>query len=67
MAQQGLPREHLNKCGHGPCRCMIPPAQHFCSDACAQASGAKISGTLPGERHAGSCACGHSECTQARH
>jgi len=63
MAQHGLGKEHLIKCGHGGCNCMIEPSQHFCSDYCAKASKANISGTLPGERHHGDqCECGHPDC-----
>lgn len=62
MAQTGTD-EHLTKCGHVDCRCMIKPSQHFCSDYCARSSPASISGTLPGERHAGDkCRCGHPGC-----
>jgi hypothetical protein len=62
MAQQGLEREHRNKCGHTGCSCLIAPSDHFCSDYCAGASKADISGTLPGERQTGPCRCGHTEC-----
>jgi hypothetical protein len=64
MAESGLDEKHLNKCGHEGCQCMVEPSQHFCSEYCAKASAAPISGTLPGEREAQSngCRCGHPGC-----
>jgi hypothetical protein len=64
MAESGLDDKHLNKCAHAGCQCMVEPSQHFCSEHCAKASGASISGTLPGDRQApgGGCHCGHSAC-----
>lgn len=54
---------HLNKCGHAGCACEVQPGDHFCSEYCAKASPAQISGTLPGERHTGEkCRCGHPAC-----
>ncbi|HKU69381.1 MAG TPA: hypothetical protein VJQ51_00955 [Burkholderiales bacterium] len=54
---------HENKCGHAACRCTVKPGEHFCSEYCAKASPAQISGTLPGERHSGDkCGCGHPAC-----
>lgn len=63
MAEHGLGKEHLNECAHGGCKCLIEPSKHFCSEYCARASEANISGTLPGEgRQGGNCECGHPEC-----
>jgi hypothetical protein len=63
MSEPGLDEKHLNKCGHFACKCMVQPSSHFCSEYCARASTAQISGTLPGERsEQGRCDCGHPEC-----
>jgi hypothetical protein len=63
MAQKGLDESHLNKCRHGKCDCLVQPGEHFCSEHCAKASPAAISGTLPGERDPQSqCECGHAAC-----
>jgi hypothetical protein len=63
MSEPGLDDQHLNKCAHAGCHCMVQPSSHFCSDYCAQSSSANISGTLPGERREhGACRCGHPEC-----
>ncbi|HWI14128.1 MAG TPA: hypothetical protein VNT02_07720 [Burkholderiales bacterium] len=68
MAQQGLGNQHRNKCGHEGCACLIAPSDHFCSDYCAGASKAAISGTMPGQRQQGGpCKCGHSECQHGAH
>ena len=63
MAESDLDPKHLNKCAHGPCNCTVAPSSHFCSDHCARASSAQVSGTLPGERsEQGPCECGHPDC-----
>ena len=64
MAQHTLDENrHLNKCGHAGCECLIQPGEHFCSEYCAKASPAAISGTLPGgERTHSKCECGHAAC-----
>ena len=63
MAESGLDEKHLNKCGHASCNCTVPPSSHYCSEYCARASAAQISGTLPGQRSEhGKCECGHPDC-----
>ena len=64
MAQSGLGREHMNKCGHQGCSCMVEPSQGYCSEHCAQASSANTSNELPGgsAQAGGKCQCGHSDC-----
>jgi hypothetical protein len=62
MAQQGLGREHLIKCGHASCSCVVEPGKAFCSDFCAKASPEATSYSLPGKRDTGECKCGHPDC-----
>ena len=58
-----MDEQHLSKCGHAACDCLIKPGDHFCSDYCATSSPAEISGTLPGKRDTqGKCKCGHPDC-----
>jgi hypothetical protein len=56
--------EHENKCGHATCKCTVKPGDHFCSDYCAKASSAQISGTLPAaeRKEHEKCRCGHPAC-----
>lgn len=63
----GLGNEHLNKCGHEGCVCMVKPGQSYCSDFCARASGAKTGSELPGKHlhHGHGCECGHDACEHA--
>jgi hypothetical protein len=62
MAQDGLREEHMNKCGHQGCVCVVEPSQSYCSEYCARASGASTSNELPGHIRAGRCECGHAAC-----
>ena len=63
MAQQGLSDAHRNKCGHEGCACLVAPSEHYCSEHCATASKANVSGTLPGQAATGgACRCGHDAC-----
>jgi hypothetical protein len=47
------------KCAYTPCHCMVPPAEHYCSDHCeSHVHAHKQDGGLSG------CACGHAECEE---
>jgi hypothetical protein len=66
MAESRMGREHLNKCGHEGCACMVEPSQSYCSEHCSRASSANTSAELPGHEHDLRCRCGHAECEEAR-
>ena len=62
MAEHGVGREHMIKCGHESCVCVVEPGQAFCSDYCASASPKGGSYNVPGKRDTGQCKCGHPDC-----
>ena len=65
MAQSGIGQNHMNKCGHAGCACLVDPSQTYCSDYCVTASGADASNQLPGHQsESGRCECGHAACQQ---
>jgi hypothetical protein len=43
-----------HKCAHGPCRCMVPSTQEYCSDYCSDADDV--------EKAEVQCGCGHDHC-----
>jgi hypothetical protein len=45
----------LRKCAHGPCRCLVPSTQEYCSDYCSDADDVENA-----EIH---CGCDHLHCT----
>jgi hypothetical protein len=50
--------ESLRKCAHGPCQCLVPLTQEYCSTYCSDAD--DVDNT---ELH---CDCGHGECVPKR-
>jgi hypothetical protein len=63
MAQTRVGAEHMNKCGHEGCLCVVEPSQTYCSDYCVKVSGADASNQLPARQIQGDqCQCGHPAC-----
>jgi len=46
--------DHLRKCAHGPCICMVYPEQEYCSRHCSRAANT--------EKTEEKCDCGHLNC-----
>lgn len=59
MAEHILSSEHLNKCGHAGCKCLVDPGESYCSEHCEHAAGAAEN--KPQDKISG-CKCGHPEC-----
>jgi hypothetical protein len=51
----------MAKCAHVDCICTVLTGERFCSDYCAEQSGASKA------QQDGRCECGHTECVHAEH
>ena len=62
MSQPAFGKEHMIKCGHSECSCVVEPSQSYCSDWCAKHSDEQGSNEMPGKPVTNKCECGHAGC-----
>jgi len=59
VVEQSLGVRHLDKCGHGGCKCLVDPGVSYCSEKCEQAD---IKAEKNPSEQAVACSCGDPEC-----